>query len=206
MKKVIILLIAIAAIWGGVQGIYTAKQNPTPTAYELNGLSGQNMPAEKWLKLKNCNFNLLESVYFESAFGDGLANELYVPLKSKNDSIVALLYTKTTDWVNLYNLITSQTDPAKATEFYKKYKHIAIQDSINFKGLVRYGIDLDQKEWRQLAGSYPKLVKNFIIIDQNTKPSATFSYFMLVVGVFLLFCRGIKWFIKKEKTNNRKPN
>ena len=198
MKKGILLLVAIAAIWGGAQGIYTAKQNPTPTAYELNNLSGKNMPVEKWLQLKNCNFNLLESVYFESVFGDGLANELYVPLKSTNDSIVALLYTKTKDWVNLFNLVTSQTDPEKAAHFYKKYKQIAVQDSVDFKGLVRFGIDLDLKEWRQLAGSYPKLVKNFIIIDQNTKPSASFSYFMLGIGALLLFWGG-KRFLKKNE-------
>ena len=198
MKKKLLLLIAFALLIGGGQGIYTAMQNQKPTEYNLNELKGFNMPKEKWLTLKDCNFNLTESVFFQNALGNGLAEEIYTPLHSNNDSTVVFIAQKTQGLLDVFNLINTQTDIAKRNHFIDKYKSQIFQENLTYTGLVRYGIELDQKQWRQLAGSSPKLVKNFIILDYNTAPSSGFSYVMFGLGL-LLASLGIKSFMNKKE-------
>lgn len=198
MKKLLTLIIALALLIGGGQGIYTAMQYTQPTEYSLNELSGSNMPKEKWLTLKNSSFNLTESVFFQNAFGNGLAEEIYTPLYSNNDSIVVFVAQKTQGLLDVFNLINTQTEVAKRNHFIGKYKSQIFQKGLTYTGLVRYGIDLDPKQWRQLVTSSPKVVKNFIIIDYNTAPSSGFSYFMFGLGLLLAFI-GIKGFMNKKR-------
>ncbi len=193
------LLLAIVCLWGGGQGVYTALKNTEPTIYDVNTLSDSKMPEEKWLTLNNCYYNLMESVYFESAFGNGLAEELYVPLNTKNDSIAVFVSIKDKNVLDVFNLVNSQTDAAKAEHFYNKYKHLIIKDSLSFSGVVRYGIDLDNKQWRELASVSPKLVKEFIILDANTAPNSKFSYVMLGLGVIFLFF-AVRSFFRNKKS------
>lgn len=198
MKRLLLPFIALVLLIGGGQGIYTAKKNSKPSEYGLNELSSLNIPKEKWLTLKDCNFNLTESVFFQNAFDNGLAKEIYTPLKSNNDSIVAFVAQKTQGLLDVFNLINTQTDIAKRSHFIEKYKSQIFQEGLTYTGLVRYGIDLDQKQWRQLAGSSPKLIKNFIILDYNTAPSSGFSYFMFGLGLLLAFI-GIRNFMSKNR-------
>jgi hypothetical protein len=193
-----LLLIAIACLWGGGQGIYTAYENQVPTVYDINDLTGDNMPKEKWLTLNNCHINLTESVYFESAFGNGLATELYTPLNTNNDSISVFLVQKTKGAVDVFNLINTQTDPTKTNHFVEKYQHLIFKENMVYTGLVRYGIDLDSKEWRQLANTSPKLVNDFIILDYNTAPNNKFSYTMFIIGLVVLIVAAKKMTAKKQ--------
>ncbi len=185
--KYIVLLIAIACIWGGGQGVYTAKENKYPTVYDINTLSGKNMPTKKWLQLENCDINLTEAIYFKSALlGSNLAKELYIPLNTQNDSITVFLAQKAKNVLEVFNLINTQTDSEKTKYFLNKYQHLIIKEKQTYTGVVRHGIDIDNKEWRQLASTSPKLVKNFIILDNNTTPNSGFSYTILVIGIVIL--------------------
>ncbi len=74
--KFFLMFVALAALWGGGQGIYTSMKNPSPTVYDLNDLSFE-LPKEEWLTLQNCDLSILDAAHFESAFGDGLAKEIY---------------------------------------------------------------------------------------------------------------------------------
>lgn len=194
--KYFLILVTIACIWGGGQGVYTYIKNQEPTEYNLPTIGNQNIPKEQWLVLTNCNFNLMESVYFESSLGDGLADELYTPLHNQNDSIVAFIYQQTQGVLDLYNLVSTQTEEDKFMHFVEKYKEQISQEGITYSGLVRYGIDLDNDEWRQLSGVSSLVVDNFIILDYNTEPSAGFSFFMIGFGLLFLYL-SIKSFIKK---------
>ncbi len=166
--KYILLIVALVCIWGGGQGVYTASQNETPSVYDVNSLSDGKIPEKEWLQLENCKVNLTEAVFFENAFSNGLAEELFIPLNTQNDSIAVFVSEKSQNVLDVFNLINTQTDPAKTDHFIEKYKHLIFKDSITYTGLVRYGIDLDNKQWRHLAGTSPKLLKRFITIDKNT--------------------------------------
>ncbi|WOI23960.1 hypothetical protein [Nonlabens ulvanivorans] len=195
--RYILLLIALVCIWGGGQGVYTASQNKTPSIIDVNSLTDGELPEKEWLQLENCKVNLTEAVYFESVFGNGLAEELFIPLNTENDSIAVFVSEKSQNVLDVFNLINTQTDPVKTDHFIEKYKHLIFKDSITYTGLVRYGIDLDNKQWRHLASTSPKLVKKFIIIDKNTVPSNKSSYFILSLGVLLLIF-SIRSFLKRK--------
>lgn len=196
MKKLFLPIVALALLIGGGQGIYTAMQNSEPTVYDLNSITGANMPSEKWLTLKNCDFNLTNSVFFEGITGNGLAEEIFTPVTSDQDSIVVFIAQKTKGLLDVFNLVNTQTEVEKRNHYINKYKSQIFQKDLTFTGVVRYGIELDQKKRRQLARISPKLVNNFIILDYNTAPSSGFSYFMFGLGVILAIVN-IKSFMKK---------
>lgn len=185
--KYSLLIISLVIIFGGSQGIYTSIKNPNPTVYDLNELTSSSIPSEEWITLKNCDINLLEAAYFENAFSNGLAKEIYIPLhSSESDTVIALLATKNKNILDVYNLIQSQTDEQKALEFISKYTDQVYQNDREITGLVRFGIELDNKEHRKLHQISENIVNDFIIIDYNTKPKTTFYYFILGIGVLLL--------------------
>ncbi|PPK93312.1 hypothetical protein LY01_02597 [Nonlabens xylanidelens] len=195
--KYILLIIALICIWGGSQGVYTSINNSSPTVYDVNSFVNGIIPKEEWLQLENCNINLMESIYFESAFGNGLAEELFIPLNTQNDSITVFISEKSQNVLDVFNLINTQTDPEKAQNYFEKYEHLIFKDSITYSGIVKYGIDLDNKQWRQLSSTSPKIISKFLILDNNTTPDSIFSYFILGLGVLLLLL-SIKSFLKKE--------
>lgn len=205
MKKLFFPIITLALLIGGGQGVYTAMQNKQPTTYSINAINSNNMPKEKWLTLTNCNFNLTESVYFESALGNGLAKEIYTPLHSENDSIVVFVAQKTQGLLDVFNLINTQTDIDKRNHYITKYKDQIFQENLTYSGVVRYGIDLDNKQWRQLSQTSNLVAKNFLILDYNTKPSSGMSYFMLGVGVIFAFI-SIKRLFGKNTENEIPQN
>ena len=197
--KYILLLLAAITIFGGSQGIYTSIKNPNPTVYDLDKLDPNSIPEEKWVTLKNCDFNLTEAAYFQTTFGNGLAEEIYIPLRSsEHQDVLVLLATKNKNTLDVYNLITSQTDQEKAIEYTKKYIEQVIQENREITGLVRFGIDLDPKEQRQLMKTSEDLVNNFFILDYNKKPSTKLSYFFLGLGLILLLI-STKQFLQQSK-------
>ncbi len=119
-----------------------------------------------------------------------------MPLYSENETVIALLATKNKDLVNLYNIITTQEDEEKVLEFLEKYEHIAFQEDIKLTGLVRFGIELDSDEQRDLRQISDNLAEDFIIIDHNTEPSTSFSFVMIGFGLLLLWI-AVRKFRKK---------
>jgi hypothetical protein len=54
------------------------------------------------------------------------------------------------------------------------------------KGLVRYGIDLNDKDRSKLASLSQNLAPDFIIINEGEKPNPGFSAAMLFIGLLLV--------------------
>jgi len=185
--KYVLLAISLIIIFGASQGIYTYIQNPEPTVYNLDNISAKEIPQEKWITLTNCDFSLLDAAFFETTFGNGLADKIYIPLRSSNnDTIIALLATKNQNILDVYNLVQSQRDEQKAIVYIEEYKDQIFQEDRELTGLVRFGIDLDNKEHRKLHAINDNIVGNFIIIDYNTKPKSTLYYFLLGLGILIL--------------------
>ncbi len=199
--KYFLLIISLIAILGGSQGIYTSVKNPNPTIYNLDSLSTSDTPDKEWITLKNCDINLLNAAYFENTFGNGLAKEIYIPLRSSNnDSVIALLATKNKNTLDVYNLINSQTDEQKAIEFTEKYKDQVFQENIELSGTVRFGIELDNREHRRLKKISEYIVNDYIIIDYNKKPQKGLYYFIIIIGIVLLLISIIK--LRKHNSKN----
>ena len=194
MKK-ILLLIGLALVWGGGQGIYTSFKNTEPTTYNINEITGDNLPEKEWVKLKNCNIDITQGVYFTSAFSNNIADEIYVPLTNPEiDSIIGFVAIKDEFTVKLFNVLNRTSSEEKLQEIFYKNEDDIIKLNQEVSGLLRFGIDLDQKENQQLYDSSKNVVANFILIDQGESPDTGLSYFLFILGLVLTVVSLIKIF------------
>ena len=64
------------------------------------------------------------------------------------------------------------------------------------QGLVRFGIELDSDDKRDLKKLYPQLTEDFVILDEGDKPSRAMTV-MLPIGLFLAWL--FYWPAKKDE-------
>ncbi|MEN3942736.1 hypothetical protein WJU23_15660 [Prosthecobacter sp. SYSU 5D2] len=193
-------IVAIALIWGGGQGLYTALKNREPLKMTFKEYE-EKRPDAEWVSLSEAQLNLLNSAYTTSRLNDEI-KELYISVEAVGDRsekpALVLLETKDPGLIAQMNTLGAMKSPDDLTPDLLS----ALFPTRQITGLVQYGIDADSKTREKLAKLDLSLAPDFIIITDGGEPNLVVSAVMLVAGLLLLFfmLRG-----KKEPPAAPKP-
>lgn len=180
-------LIVIALLWGGCQGVYTALKNRKPLEITVSDYIAQKPNAE-WVTLKDAQLNLLEAAHKERL---GKISEIFIPVRPKGEStdgqVHILLSTTNKD------IVTALEDLNKSSGTMKEALNAASRHADKLfmqkdvTGLIRFGIDSDDKTRDKLAKLDMKLAAEFVILNDGAAPSLFGSMSMLGIGILVGF-------------------
>lgn len=181
--RIFLLIITISMLWGGSQALYTVATNPKPT--ELTIEEFEKSPSDKkWLLIKDGHIDLTQAVT-SSSVGSDSAEEAYLPLRQKDaeegDPVSVIIATKSPQLLEVINGMIRIEDEGQMVEFALK-NHEKIFQQKNASGLVRFGIDMDDSDLRQLRELIPELTDDFVVIDEGKQPEWP-MVMMLLVGL-----------------------
>ncbi len=180
-------LIVIALLWGGCQGVYTALKNRQPLEITVSDYVAKKPNAE-WVTLKDAQLNLLEAAHKERL---GKISEIFIPVRPKGEStdgpVHILLSTKNDAIVAaLEDLNKSSGNMKEALNAASRHADkLFMQKDVS--GLIRFGIDSDDKTRAKLAKLDMKLAPDFVIMNDGAAPSLFGSMSMLGIGVVIGF-------------------
>lgn len=180
-------LIVIALLWGGSQGVYTALKNRQPLEVTVSDYIAKKPNAE-WVTLKDAQLNLLEAAHKERL---GKISEIFIPVRPKGEStdgpVHILLSTKDDAIVAaLEDLNKSGGTMKEALNAASRHADkLFMQKDVS--GLIRFGIDSDDKTRAKLAKLDMKLAPDFVIMNDGAAPSLFGSMSMLGIGVLIGF-------------------
>lgn len=180
-------LIVIALLWGGGQGVYTALKNRQPLEITVSDYIAKKPNAE-WVTLKEAQLNLLEAAHKERL---GKISEIFIPVRPKGESTGALVHillsTKDKDIVAaLEDLDNSGGTMKEAMNAASRHADkLFMQKDVS--GLIRFGIDSDDKTRNKLAKLDMKLTADFVIMNDGAAPSLFGSIAMLGIGLLVGF-------------------
>jgi hypothetical protein len=180
-------LIVIALLWGGCQGVYTALKNRQPLEITVSDYVAKKPNAE-WVTLKDAQLNLLEAAHKERL---GKISEIFIPVRPRGEStdgpVHILLSTKDDAIVAaLEDLNKSSGTMKEALNAASRHADkLFMQNDVS--GLIRFGIDSDDKTRAKLAKLDMKLAPDFVIMNDGAAPSLFGSMSMLGIGVVIGF-------------------
>lgn len=183
-------IIAIAMLWGGGQGVYTALKNRSPLEIAVADYVKAKPDAE-WVVLKNAQLNLLEAAHRERL---GKITEVFIPVRSPDEAIdgkvQVLMSTKNKDILDALADLENSSDTEKGVLEAASRHADRLFMRRDVTGLIQFGIDSDSKTRDKLAGLDMNLAKDFVILEEGKSPelggSVITLLFGLVVGVFML--------------------
>ena len=184
--KVLLFFVVIAFIIGGGQGAYTMLTSSKLQSYTVEEYL-EKSPDDKWLELTGCTLDHSDAVWMESRIGDNV-KEAYIPIfdpkdEDKKSKIKILLATKNPETLDLVRQLSELKSEEEAMKFM-----VANMDKVlaerDVQGLVRFGIELDDDDAREIKKISPNLAEDFIILDEGKKPE-WHSVILLPLGLFL---------------------
>ena len=169
---------ALYMVWMGGQGLYTSIKNREPMELAC-GHYGEVKPNREWVKLTDCELDVMESSYMEES---GKVVELFIPARGpgeeEGDTIDVLVATKDAELLAAVNQLVLLESEVELTRFIaERGRELHVIRDV--QGLVRYGVDLDESDRADLQGLDGNLAEDFVIIDDGNDPG-----FMKSVGIF----------------------
>ncbi len=193
------LIVVVALLWGGGQGIYTALKNRNPLVISVEDYLAQRPQAE-WVTLQNAERNLLESAYSEKY---GKIKEVFIPIRPvgslDTEPVHILLSTKDPKVIQSLGDLKN-TEQNQGNIFASLAKHrdqLFVKEDVS--GLIRFGINADDKTKEKLSKLKLKLTKDFVILNEGEAPN-------LGLGV-TLFGLGLMgaWFMARRSMKSPPP-
>jgi hypothetical protein len=183
------LLVGFAGCWGGGQHLYTASRYREPLRLTMDEYL-RTKPTAPWLEVKDAVVYLPGAAHLYNKFSSSdraPATEIYIPLYAARPShddepSRVLLATKNPDLLAIYNGIGRQTSELQIEEFVEKHSD-QLSATRTVRGLVRFGIDLDDDEQKELRKVANLQNDDFIILDEGKQPSSGEGAFGLAFGV-----------------------
>lgn len=184
-------VISVGLVIIGGQSVYTGLKNRKPTEVGIEALVAKK-PSAEWLIIKDGVLDTMNSAY-SSSFGVGDAHSVFVPLvPPKTDSsetkIHVLVMTKDPALVKFTNQAREFDKPGAsetaAHEFIlKNLDKMRVARTV--QGLVKFGVEADDKETRKIRKLYNNLAADAIILEEGEEPSVFRGVVMFLVGLIL---------------------
>ena len=182
---VLIALTGVALYWGG-QNFFTGLSERSPLEITCGDYLAHH-PDNRWLKLTQCEPDLDNMAIEEK---DGKVTAAYIPLRAKGTTVgktEIVLRRTDDDMTKLAKLDTlGPGDEATAKRV------IAELEGAN-EGLVQFGIDLSDKDKKELERLNLGLAADFIIVENGKEPRLLIGglVFALGLGGLAFFLRGV---------------
>lgn len=182
MRGLILLAIVsvVALVWGGQNtyiGLRDRSQRVITCADYL-----KTSPDDRWLKLTDCEYDFDHLAYEQYKSGDIRA--VYLPLRPKGvEGGPTRIVVKRDDKEMIKVVNALEHDEAKPQP---AFDHVIAQLDQPAEGLVQFGLDLDDKDKKDLAGLGLGLDKDFVIIENGSKPKLLYGLLALLFGVGMI--------------------
>jgi hypothetical protein len=180
MRLIIFLLIVAAvALWWGGQNTYIALRDRTQLEVSCADFL-KKRPDSRWLKLTHCEYDFDHMAYEQ--YKSGKISKVYLPLRPEGEEVgrptrivvvrddddmlkvaQALENDEAEPQPAMFNVTTSLTKPAE--------------------GLVQFGLDLNDKDKKELGALGLGLGEDFVLIDYGSKPKLQKGLIALGVGL-----------------------
>lgn len=174
-------------IFIGVQGISTAATNRSPTAVSCADYVPSQVKG-KWLELKDCEVLLADGSHFYTTDSLADADQVYIPLHVPGHDQTAksrvYLASRDPELLAIYNGFSGITSEAQAEAYIERHR-AKLAEVRTVSGLVRYGIDLDDREISLLRGS-GDVADEFVVVDEGKKPTLGIPIAALLGGIALV--------------------
>ena len=157
-------VVAAALLWGGGQGVYTALTNRAPTVMTCAEYLAKR-PEATWLRLEQCVPDF-EAGGYE---GGDKAVRLFLPLRAPGAGADAA-DRKT-------RIVLDSKDDALLARV--NAGDLAVGAG-TYEGLVKFGIELRDKERKRVAEVVDDVHEDFVLLDHGERPKLG-----LFLGVFL---------------------
>ena len=196
---IFLVIATIGLLWKGGQSLYTAAMNRHPTTMSYEKYV-ETKPRAMWLVLTNCTTRLTESC-FKSYYGSKNATELFIPVRGQESGkekgkIHVLLATKNADQLAAFSEMQNLNSKEEALKWMiKNSKRVFSDRSVG--GLVRFGVDLKDRDRSKLAGLIKDAADDFIILEEGAQPSFGEGIGFSVAGVMVL--GGIVVYLRRNR-------
>lgn len=187
--RLILVIVGIALLWGGGQGVYTSVFNGDQEVTTCDSFGAADLDAV-WVRFDECVADWEEMAY--SSYGSSTSpTELFIPLRSPNaspdDATQIVLATKDDELLNLAGamLRTSETT-SEGTLTAIADKLAAASASQSYGGVIQFGIELDDEERREISGLAGNLDDDFVMLEHDAEPSFMASLGMFIGGLLAL--------------------
>jgi hypothetical protein len=181
------ILVTIALFWGGGQGLYTALFNLKPRDYSVADYL-KAKPSTKWLNLTGGFLDITGMSYTGSKLS-GTIKEVYIPLlpaKSNEEGLVHILVSsKDPALIELATQLRDAKDQLAVLKILMNKGGVYHERPVN--GLIRFGIDLTDKDAKKLRDLNSDLAPDFVILAEGESPSFGVSILMFLGGLTMLF-------------------
>jgi len=186
--RLVLLFIGIIAalFWAGGQGLYVALTNREPAVMSYDDYI-KTKPNAVWLELTNCVLDI-GSASYRAAAGSSRPTELFIPITGETegkDEVHVLMVTKSPELLQAIAELESKKTESEVMMWAIKNRAIS-HPKQGVTGLVRFGIDMKDKERSKLMQLQSNLAKDFIMLDDGLKPALGKSVGLLALGVMAL--------------------
>ena len=187
VRLVLFFLAIIAGLfWAGGQGLYVALTNREPAVIGYDDYI-KTKPNAIWLQLTNCILDF-GSVSYRSSPGSSRPTELFIPITGQDENkgeVHVLLVTKAPELLQAIAELESKKTESEVLMWAIKTRDIS-HPKQGVIGLVRFGIDMKEKERGKLMKLQSNLATDFIMLDDGLKPALGKSIGLVALGVMAL--------------------
>lgn len=207
-----LVLAAFFLVIAGGQGLREsfAFQKPVPIACQD---FAKSPPQEGWFRVTGCAMSMEEAVYSawvsksgeerKDEDGDPSISAVYLPVHcmpqpnappTKEAPIALVVTTKDESIIatlkQMQHLDIMKPEEAKKWINENEHRFVLQKDVV---GMVQAGINLDESDRKKIAELHGTMAPNYVIMDENKKPSLGGSFGMLIGGIVLGIVSLLYW-------------
>jgi hypothetical protein len=191
------VLALVSAGWG-VQKIYVAIRESHQVTLSCADYVTKR-PDARWLKLTDCEYDFDHLAYMANSSG-GKYTAVYFPLRPAGEEGGATHIVVKRDDAAMLDVVYAfehgnENPPGRDPVLATLMKPV--------EGLVQYGLDLDDKDKRELEKLDLGLANDFVLIDNDSKPNIRLGIFLLVLGLVTL--SGLAVFAVTTRRDSKRP-
>ena len=189
---ILLLIVAGACLWWGTQNTYVALRDRKQLEITCADYI-KKRPEARWLKLTHCEYDFDHLAY--EAMKGGKITKVYLPLRPEGEESgqpTRIVVVRDDEEM------LSTTEALEHDDAVVKNAEDRVMESLQkpAEGLVQFGLDLNDKDKKDLANLGLGLDKDFVLVDYGEKPKLQKGLIVLMIGlgavglfVFLLLRR-----------------
>lgn len=179
-------MVVLVLLIMGAQGVYTAVKNRTPLEISVRDFITRKPDAE-WITLTKAHLNLLEAAQLQRL---GKTEEVFIPVRPEPEPVETpvhlLLSTKDRQIIDALEDMEGEATRTQSEAAQAVSRHAdKLFVTRDVSGLVRFGMNSDDKVRRKLTTLRMNLAPDYVILNEGEKPELLQGLLMLAGGVLM---------------------